>query len=64
MLGWTILSGKKKTKNTNIQLLRYEKCYVYNIFTTNFRWLLTVIVEQKSNSSNEFKFEAITTYHL
>ena len=36
----------------------------YNIFTTNFKWLVVIIRLKKSNLSVKFKFELIITNHM
>ena len=42
---------------------KLEKCYVYNIFTTNYRWL--VIIGYNLNLSLKLLFDPpITIYHL
>ena len=45
----------------------HEKCYVYNIFTTNFKWQVVTgyyCWVKKGNLSAKFKFEPIITNHL
>ena len=44
-----------------------KKYYVYNIFTTNFKWQVVITCYycgKKSNLNGKFKFELITTNYL